>query len=217
MAVGVSWLKTNMVALYHFDGNSTDVTGNHNGTDTDITYVLGGYNQCASFNGTSSVITMGDHADWNFGSGDFTIAFRVKMGATGTTEFINQAVDGSNKWSFYYSSGSWNWLIESGGTNIINWSFTPTIGLWYWVTLTRIGNEYEIYINEVSYGAKTLATAVPDLAGSLRVGAGYDGASTSNFLNGFMDELFIYKGTGLTKREAVNHYAWASGKLSRIV
>ena len=44
------------VALYKFDGDATDVSGNYNGTASNVTYNTGKFGQCAVFNGSSSYI-----------------------------------------------------------------------------------------------------------------------------------------------------------------
>jgi len=44
------------IATYMLDGNATDVSGNYNGTETNITYNTGQYGGAAVFNGSSSYI-----------------------------------------------------------------------------------------------------------------------------------------------------------------
>ena len=218
MATGEFWPRANLVALYHFDGNSTDSSGGgHNGTDTDMTYgnFSGKFGKGAAFNGTSSKIVAADHADWNFGSGDFTLAYWIKFVGTGTQELVSQSVNNTNEWSHYYAGGNFAWLLESGGTNLLNFSFTPTVGIWYWNCLTKISNNFTFYSNAAQKGStQASATAVPDFAGSLYIGCGYDGATNQNFFSGTMDELVIFKGTGLTRKQVQDYYAWAAGRRS---
>ncbi len=58
--IGLLAPRTSLACYYHFDGNSTDSSGNgNNGTDTTVTYgrANGRFNEGALFNGTTSLIT----------------------------------------------------------------------------------------------------------------------------------------------------------------
>lgn len=46
------------IAAYTFDGNVNDLGGNYNGTANSITYTTGQYGQAASFNGSSSYVSL---------------------------------------------------------------------------------------------------------------------------------------------------------------
>jgi Concanavalin A-like lectin/glucanases superfamily len=70
------------VALYSFEGNVLDTSGNnHNGTNFGVTFVTGKVGQAASFNGTSAYSTIPKSIGVT-GSG-FTIAFWIKTTETG--------------------------------------------------------------------------------------------------------------------------------------
>lgn len=74
-----------VIGLWHLNGDSVDATGNaHNGTDTNITYGIGmgKFAQGASFNGSTSKITITDHTNLKPTS-TFSIALWVNASTTG--------------------------------------------------------------------------------------------------------------------------------------
>ena len=85
--------------LLHLNGNSNDSSGNsNNGTDTDITYgqAYGKFGQGASFNGSSSKISLPDNFD--FGTSGLTVLSWIKTTEETnlTTIFFVQDNDNSN-------------------------------------------------------------------------------------------------------------------------
>jgi len=72
-------LLSGLFAYYPVDSNANDLKNGYNGTATDITYVSGGINNEASFNGTSSRISIPNQTDFNFTDGvndkPFTLSF----------------------------------------------------------------------------------------------------------------------------------------------
>ena len=89
------------------DGSTTftDAIGTHTVTavgnaqiDT-AQYKFGGAS--GLFDGTGDYLTIPDHADFNFGAGDFTIDFWVRFNAINTAQaFISQTEDANNQWVF---------------------------------------------------------------------------------------------------------------------
>ena len=70
------------VALYQLNGNANDVSGNYNGTPTNVTYGTGKFGQAAVFNGSSSWISIpsqvspsNDNSDFNYSFWLSTVAF----------------------------------------------------------------------------------------------------------------------------------------------
>ena len=48
------------VALYQLNGDAADVSGNYDGTATNVTYGAGQFGQAGVFNGSNSDVNMGD-------------------------------------------------------------------------------------------------------------------------------------------------------------
>lgn len=84
-----------LVAYWKLDGNSNDATGNgHNGTDTAITYIAGKIGSAASFNGSTSVITVPDSNNLSFNGGSPDNPFSISL------------------WDFYSNAGIRGYLSK---------------------------------------------------------------------------------------------------------
>lgn len=144
---------TSCIATYKLNGSSADLSGNYNGTDTNITYTDGYFGQCASFNGSSSFITLPGNmlnsltaisaSAWVYrrtGSSDayeYIIAGgdNVSGGRYGIA--VNDAGSGSTDNKFYLSDG-----LASYHTNTV-----CAYNTWYHVVLTWAGTEMKFYVN----------------------------------------------------------------------
>ena len=102
-------LRASVIAWWKLDGNSNDASGNgHNGTDTAITYTTGKINQAASFNGTTSKITVPDSDAFSFNGGspdkpfsislwDYTVGGLKAYLSKGSADFLN-----TNEYDFFF-------------------------------------------------------------------------------------------------------------------
>jgi hypothetical protein len=184
--------------------NIGDSTGVHPETDYNMTfsdsvYKFAGYS--GVFNGTSSYITFPDHADWDFGSGDFTIDFWVRfVSITDEQTFCGQKEDATNRWRIYKSSHAnndklefefldgddWKCLYETGA-----WT-DCAINTWYHIVFGRYGQKAIVFVDGVEISSSNTAFStndVGDMAAVLTIGEG-----ESDYLNGWLDELRISKG-----------------------
>lgn len=65
------------VALYQLNGNATDVSGNYDGTASNVTYGAGQFGQAGVFNGSSSYVQLPSLI--NFGLSNYTISLWFKV------------------------------------------------------------------------------------------------------------------------------------------
>jgi hypothetical protein len=153
--------------------------------------------------GNSDYLTTPDHADWYFGSGDFTIDFWVRFNvlpSTGQNQVIvSQYQNGTNQWLFYLNntSGTYSWIIghyPNNATSDINISKNSpglSINIWYHIALVRNGNNWLIFQNGTQCGTTVVnANDIHNFSGTLRIGTNDE---LGNYLNGWLDELRISK------------------------
>jgi hypothetical protein len=153
--------------------------------------------------GNSDYLTTPDHADWNFGSGDFTIDawIRTASGTTGDQTIFCQTVDATPAdtkvtW-FFYDNGNLRFLAyNSSGTLIVNVTKTCSLAsnTWYHVAVVRNGNTFTLYRDGISVGTETDSDTLTDWAGVARIGAGINATSPGRYFNGWIDELRVSKG-----------------------
>ena len=208
MAVDDSYTK----ALLHFNGSDTSTTF----TDgSGKTWTGGGTAQLDTdqkkfgtasllLDGDSDYISTPDHADFDVGSGDFTIDFWVRFnalpGAGGyaalysqrTTSSSNNAMtlwySGNDKWSFSYSTDGSSYLNIEGLT-----THTPSLNTWYHIACVRNGSNLDIYIDGSKQTTKTISGTIYNSTATPLIGAANPGTPIS-FLNGWIDEFRFSKG-----------------------
>lgn len=206
------WTDTYTKLLLHFDGTNGSTsfvdssTANHSVTafgNTEVSieqFKFGGSG--AKFNGAGDYLSITDSADWNFGTGDFTIDFWFQLSTLQGSTLIGQNADpASNYWTIAYGSNSITFDAFFASSLALRFSFpigTVSQNTWYHIAIVRNGNTsgtWHAFVNGVEQ-TKTLlagsyAMTMVDLSTPLRIGS--DASTYGNF-NGYLDELRISKG-----------------------
>lgn len=154
------------------------------------------------FDGTGDYLTVPDHADWNFGSGDFTIDWWYKSNlpiATMGLQFVySQAADTDNKFDIYYqNTGSVTLEVRTGAANkgVYIWDAAVPDTNWHHYAIVRSTTAAKLFVDGVLITA-TESTAfgtntIDDIAAVAMFGRrGY----AEGYLNGWLDEVRISKG-----------------------
>jgi len=148
------------------------------------------------FDGTGDYLTTPDSADWDFGTGDFTVEGWFNFSAhTTSIALVSNYLNGSTGWTFQYDGTTSQLRLANGGTALINASWTPTNGTWYHLAVCRSGTDLRLFVDGVQVGSTV--TNSTDLTGStsvLSVGALFAG-TWQQFYSGYIDDLRITKGT----------------------
>lgn len=151
------------------------------------------------FDGAGDYVTTAHSADWDFGSGDFTIECWVRFNALATVQIIGKRLAaafapfsliynaGTNRFEarFDQTTGNGIWDVELGGTQSI------TTGVWYHVATTRSGNTFRLFIDGTQVASGTLSGALATNTDAVFIGANSDGTAS---LNGYIDDLRVTKG-----------------------
>ena len=153
------------------------------------------------FDGTGDHLESADHADYSFGTNDFTIEFYVYP-----REFVNYdalvmkyagAPSNSSWWTSTNSSGHILFYLYYGSSEVgITTSGTGmNLNAWNHVACVRDGSTARVYINGVQVGTGNIGTnSLNDSATALRIGEDSQG---SYDLNGVMSNVRIINGTCL--------------------
>ncbi len=143
------------------------------------------------------MLSIPDSADWDFGSGDFTIDLWLRVNANSSGAVVGKRADGTAEGPFliFDNNGTLNAYLSSTGSSwdlLSAGSFgTLATGVWYHIALVREGTTAFLFrdgtlINSYSIGSAPLVTNTQPV----RVG----GESAAYFLNGWIDELRVSKG-----------------------
>jgi hypothetical protein len=208
MAVDDSYTK----ALLHFDGSDESATFTD---ESGKTWTGAGTAQLDTaqkkfgtasllLDGDSDYISTPDHADFDVGSGDFTIDFWVRFNAVPGAEDIailysqrtaatsNDAMTlwytGLHKWYFSYSTNGTTQINLTGMSTHI-----PSVNTWYHVACVRNGSNLDIYIDGSKQTTKTISGTIYNSTATPLIGATNAGTPIC-FLNGWIDEFRFSKG-----------------------
>lgn len=182
----------NVVLLMHCDGTDGSTTfTDHSGSAKTLTAngnaqidtaqsVWGGAS--ALFDGTGDYVSAAASADFEFGSGNLTIEFWLRV-ASGSNFSIFYTEDGNT--SLHYDAGRWVW--RANNTNVFVTSDALAATTWHHCALVRDGSTTRVYRNAVIVATGTSVNC-SNSNSAIRIGTGYQS------LNGHIDDLRITKG-----------------------
>ena len=148
------------------------------------------------FDGTDDSLALpADHADWDFGSGNFTIDAWVYVIETGGM-LISKYREGVDA-TFYIIINPTNWstyFYTSGTDGYITANITPDLNAWTHVAIVRDGDILKLYINGVEEASGSMTGALTHgTTSALTIGSN-DNTTPSQFHHGYLDEIRISKG-----------------------
>lgn len=200
----------NVKLLLALNGNTTDTSGTSKTvTNSNVTFssVVAKFSSSALFNGTNAYLTTADSADWNFGSGDFTIDTWFNLSDISTEQsFFSQSTDANNWMTCGWATlGRIDLEITSASAYIGRYrasGVTITAGVWYHLAVVRSGSNLYIFIDGVAQGVTIFTDlgsgSIPDFTNNLYIGAfNLPGTGIIRYLNGYLDQFRVIKGTAL--------------------
>jgi hypothetical protein len=152
---------------------------------------------------TNAVITFPNNADWQLGSGLFTIEMWVScdssIGGFGGYLAALWGASGNFSWVLCIQGQKLTWVISTDGTtthaDIGGFSSIPfgtPGGPWTHVAIDFDGSKYRSYINGTMDASFTTPRTLFNSTAPLSIGNNYNGSN--GLFGGFIDELRITKG-----------------------
>jgi hypothetical protein len=210
---------TSQVAYYPFNTNANDLINGYNGTSTNIVYTNAGIvSTSATFNGTSSLISIADFNDFSFVTGAFSINIWVyPVGNSAYLVSKRNATFIEYQSTYNISTSTITFNMYSGGTtaNFIGRTFSSalTANAWNMVTYTfpggtTVGN-LKAYLNGVLLSGTNQSAGVYVGMTNTTAGVvlGRQGNTAAGYLNGRLDQTRFWKGRELTQSEITNIYS----------
>ena len=196
------------------DASTSNHTITANGDTTASTFSPhrhGGYS--ASFDGTGDYISTANHADFNFGSGNFTIESYVYYAPSPTTNQVIVAQwhtgGGNNRRAFqlrrnYGSTGSFRFYWSTDGSDT---PYIESTGIdlntmhnqWIHVAVVRNGNTITMYVNGTDVVNTTLTGSLYDnTTDDIFIGSrSVDPPNIDHQTEGYISDLRVIKGTAI--------------------
>jgi hypothetical protein len=191
--------------LLHLDNNVTDEIGK-TVTNNNVTFSTSSKfgSHAASFNGSSSYLSIPDSADFDFGSGDFTVDMWIKYASIPVPNgemLIGQTnVTGNRSWKIvqYNDSGyglSFLYSYDGSTQSIIHTPWVPSDTSWHHIAVIRNGADLKIYVDGTQVGttASLGTNTIYNSSSVLQLGA-LENPAQIYYFNGYMDEVRVSKG-----------------------
>lgn len=224
----VSSLQSNQFFNAEMQANSNDNISSLTGVDTNITYVSGLLGNAASFNGSSSFVNYTDNSLFSFTDGVNDVPFSIEIWVNFSNNSVSQVL--LNKQN---NTNQREYIIAWNGTNLTcilikqndaatniraNYLWTPTINTWYQLVFTYDGsksqNGIKIYVN----GSLVTTTNIINggyagmTNGTSSLGLGKNQLTNTEFFNGKMDNVRMWKYRVLTAEDISSFYNSGAGK-----
>jgi len=178
------------------DSSTNAFTITRNGNTTQGSFSPYGSNWSNNFNGTDALFTFPNSSNFAFGTGSFTIEFYINaplnndkfiIGGRGSITVMHITTGGSSS-----TAG----VLRYVGSSTIVSSNVITDNTWHHCAIVRNGSSnITLYVDGVSVGTGTDTGNYTTASGTWFVGQNDLGAS--NFLNGYISNLRIVKGTAV--------------------
>lgn len=182
----------------HADNPST-VTDSSASTHT-VTNVSSSVHGCSySWDGafqlvraSSEYLTVPDHVDFDFGTGDFVLDFWVKLDTVGISQYPLSKFDASVGWALQFHSDGTIRLWHSASAYVgVSWS--PIVDVWYHVAIVRDSTNIMFFVDGTQVGTSQTANATYNGdTDPLQIGT-Y--STDSAYLDGLIDNVRIRTGT----------------------
>jgi parallel beta-helix repeat protein len=199
-------LTINLVASYAFESDVSDYTGNNDGVDTDITFVLGKVGNQASFNGATGGIVVPDSNDFSFTDGSdvpFLVTSWITFDSfTGLVYFMEKRDSGTNfEYIFNRNGNTLQMILYTAPSNFIQVTtslsgLSSGVAYHFAFLYTGSGNKDGLFIyrNAVDVSdTKSLTgtyTGMSNKATDIYIGRRHDGTGV---FNGDFDEFHVWK------------------------
>jgi len=162
----------NALAVYKFEDNANDVGGNYNGTASNILYTSDGkFNKAATFNGTSSVITLPSALSDGSTTDAGAISFWMNVGAEVTGSSANNEImafaksgnAAGGKIALGSTTGNFSnetISVSSDITDQYTYSTTNIPAGWNHIVVSwnDANTKWDIYVNGVAHETSTMGT-----------------------------------------------------------
>ena len=149
------------------------------------------------FDGTGDYLSTPDHADWDFGTGDFTIDGQFRFNTISQQFLFDSGLDvGAGEGvaiRLAGATGGLQWYIMGSlAVNVTSGQWSPSTNTWYHIAVVRNGTDCKVFIDGIQKGStgtnsqNISVTTIPTIGARQNI----NGVE----LNGWMDEFRISKG-----------------------
>ena len=182
--------NSSAAALGYDAAGSNDWTVNNITADNPTTL------PAVAFDGSGDYLSLASSADFEFGTGDFTVEAFVYPTTTSTNGMILASGDGgvNGQWYLWSNGGTWNfgtYVSNIPGNRIIGGAITANA--WTHLAVVKSGNDFKLYINGTQSGSTYTGSGSYGPSG-YTLSIGRQGTAGNDF-TGFISNVRVIKGT----------------------
>ncbi len=184
------------------------VTPNGNARFQNASWKFGGGS--ISFDGSGDYLSIGDHGDFNFSDGTWTVDTWARVNAIGGEYMLYyQQTDASNYMYIKIQvDNTVRFGVVSDGAHIVILT-TPDVILdtttWYHIEVVENGNNYYIFIDGIQQASISDTSRPANYTGPVYIGADSGGSQS---LNGYLDEIRVSRITRHTANFTPRTMEW---------
>lgn len=153
--------------------------------------------------GSGDYLNCGDHADFEFGSGDFTLEAWIRFSGYSSSfgGFYAGVIIGKDAvgarafhWKIIGTSSSWTTIVFSTAGTEVSASYTFSLNTWYHLAVCKSGTTLRFFVDGTQAGTnQTHNSTISNVATALTVGSILY-TNVEYYFPGFLDEVRITKG-----------------------
>jgi hypothetical protein len=148
------------------------------------------------FDGSGDYLQILSHADFSFGSGDYTIEMHAELdSATGYYGLITRNASSNFEWELLFNTGTLIFRYSTTGAawvTALSTAWSPTINTFYHIAVCRDGANLRVFIDGTQVGSTYNCSTDTIYNGGSPIEIGQD--SGPDWLAGHMDNIRITKG-----------------------
>jgi hypothetical protein len=154
------------------------------------------YGGSGYFDGSGDYLTVPDDADFDFGSGEFTVEAFFYPTSTGDRVIVSawSSPDANSAWEIIYFSGTLYCQVASSSTVTTLTTSSYPLNQWNHIAMVRTGNTLSAYLNGTRFATTAYSSTINNGNNGPSIGARAGGSSFPYL--GFLSDVRVIKGAG---------------------
>ena len=194
-SVSYQLANPNSIAYYKMS-DATDQLGNYNGTATNVNFnTEGKFGFAGAFNGSSSIINLGDHNVFSPSVNPLSFSLWIKKSTSDFNCIYSKGASGSYEYALFISGSGVIELVaytlNASSSVSISTSASYSDGNWHHVVaIYDPSGSFKIYVDGSQQATSSTSLSMGNSSNALNIGKKFE--NNVDILNGSLDQIRIY-------------------------